>query len=161
MNENWKAIDGYPGYRLSDHGRVLSKRFGREMKYGTCKGYRNVALTQNGKTKTFTVHRLVALHFIGPATGPFIRHLDGDITNIHFLNLAWGTAKENSADREQHGRTARGIKLKHCRTESEVLEIKRLANTGLGAAAIGRIVGLNRSRVHEIMKGKAWRHVTL
>lgn len=56
------------------------------------------------------VHELVALAFLGPPPSAEheVRHLDGDRTNNRPSNLVYGTAKENAADREAHGRTARG-----------------------------------------------------
>lgn len=39
-----------------------------------------------------------------------VRHLDGDKRNTAPSNLVWGTARENAADRERHGRTARGLR---------------------------------------------------
>ena len=71
MKEEWKDIKGYEGlYQVANLGRVKSlgnNKSKREkiLKPGKCKdGYLIVRLYKNGKGKPFTVHRLVALHFI-------------------------------------------------------------------------------------------------
>lgn len=74
-------------------------------------GYLQVRLVTGEKKKFHTVHSLVALRFLGPRpAGMQVRHLDGNKTNNHKSNLAYGTAKENARDREMHGRTSRGMK---------------------------------------------------
>lgn len=106
-----------PGYEVTADGRVFSighnwRGYGkREMRQSlNSHGYPSVRLTMGGERKRTVVHRLVALHFLGPRPSPEheVRHLDGDKTNNAVQNLAWGTRAENAADREQHGRTSRG-----------------------------------------------------
>lgn len=109
-----------PGYRVTRDGRVFSpfcnwRGLGeREMKPSlNSNGYPSVRLTIDGQTckrVRLAVHRLVAREFLGPRPSPehVVRHLNGDKTDNRAVNLAWGTAKENSMDRERHGRTARG-----------------------------------------------------
>ena len=106
-----------PDYRVTREGRVFAvntnwRGYGeREMaQQPNADGYPSVRLTVDGKRKRLAVHRLVAAEFLPPRPSPAheVRHLDGDKTNNHFSNLAWGTRKENAEDRERHGRTARG-----------------------------------------------------
>lgn len=69
-------------------------------------GYPTVLLmTDERGRRSITVHRVVALTFIGPRPTPktHIRHLDGNKLNNALSNLAYGTAKENSADIRLHG----------------------------------------------------------
>ena len=56
------------------------------------------------------VHVLVCTAFNGSSSDPEmqVRHLDGMPTNNRPSNLRWGTALENAADRELHGRQMRG-----------------------------------------------------
>lgn len=52
----------------------------------------------NGKTKTFQVHRIIALTFVpNPNNYPIVNHLDGDKLNLKAENLEWVTNKENVA----------------------------------------------------------------
>lgn len=67
------------------------------------------------KQTTVKVHVAVALAFLGPRPeGLDIRHLDGDPTNAHASNLAYGTKLENEADKWRHGTRAL-YKLPYCR----------------------------------------------
>jgi len=60
-------------------------------------GYYHCGLTINGKCKTFTVHRLVAIAFIeNELKKPTVNHIDGDKLNNHKDNLEWNTVKENT-----------------------------------------------------------------
>ena len=106
-----------PGYEVTHDGRVFSldsnwRGLGRREITQTLNsdGYPSVRLLVNGKRKRFTVHGLVTKTHIGPQPipGHEIRHLDGNKLNPHADNLAWGTTKENAADRDAHGRTSHG-----------------------------------------------------
>lgn len=103
-----------PGYEVTQDGRVFStgtnwRGYGRrEMQQDLNDGgYPSVRILLNGKRKRMAVHRLVAMHYLPPRPSPHheIRHLDGNKLNPHATNLAWGTKRDNAADRERHGRT--------------------------------------------------------
>lgn len=108
-----------PRYEVTADGRVFSvdtnwRGYGvRELQQDlNADGYPSVRIIVNGKRTRYAVHKLVACTHLGPqpAPGYEVRHLDGNKMNNHFRNLAWGTPKENAADRERHGRTSRGAK---------------------------------------------------
>jgi hypothetical protein len=99
-------------YRITKDGRVFSfttnwRGHGeREMiQAPNADGYPSVRLTIRGRRRHISVHRLVALVHLPPRPSPRheIRHLDGDKTNRHADNLAWGTVSENALDRQRHG----------------------------------------------------------
>ena len=55
-----------------------------------------VILSDNGKNKTYFVHRLVAAAFIpNPENLPEIDHIDGNRANNDATNLRWCTRKQN------------------------------------------------------------------
>ena len=118
--EEWRLIPGYERtYAISSHGRVWSFprykcRGGmRKIKMGK-RGYPALILTQNSVGKTFEVHWLVALAFLGARPPEYeIRHLDGDPLNSHLSNLAYGTRSENAQDTLAHGRNWNANKT-HC-----------------------------------------------
>ena len=104
-------------YEITDNGKVFSlssnwRGYGkRELAQQlNSHGYPAVRLVINGQRKKFLVHKLVAERFLPerPSEHHEIRHLDGDKTNNSASNLAWGTRKENAADRELHGKTSKG-----------------------------------------------------
>lgn len=120
----YAEIPDFPGYRVGDDGTIwrawVNCRWGRRltdrwrlMKLGVQKSrtpgrrYRYVNLTpaEGGKYRTFRVHRLVLLAFVGPCPeGMEARHEDGDPSNNRLDNLAWGTPAENRADNRRLGR---------------------------------------------------------
>ena len=100
-------------YRVTRDGRVFSllRKEERELKQLlNFDGYPAVRVKIDGKHKFISVHRLVAWEYLPPRLTPQheVRHLDGDRLNPHADNLAWGTRKENAADRARHGRTSHG-----------------------------------------------------
>ena len=63
MEEIWKEIQDYPGYKVSNLGRVMNKH-GRIMKLNNVRGYELILLTKDKKQYCKQVHRIVALTFI-------------------------------------------------------------------------------------------------
>ena len=117
MSEQWRDIPGFPQYQASSEGRIRSlKRGGRRVLTGTPfkSGYLYVHITPDGRRKHVSIHRLVLLAFSGPCPeGLEARHLDGNCTNNHPGNLAWGTHSENIRDRVRHG-THEKANQTHC-----------------------------------------------
>lgn len=119
--EQWKVIEGFDLYEISNTGKVRSKdRYikcakgirlhkGRIMKpidNGT--GHLKVELKQDGRKKKAYVHRLVAVAFISnPENKPFVNHIDNDPTNNDVENLEWCTPQENTDWMNCQGRAKR------------------------------------------------------
>ncbi len=94
--EVWKEIANYDKYEVSSFGNVRNKKTGRILKPANKGGYLCVGLS-NIKTKTFPVHRLVALAFIeNPENKLHVNHKDKNSLNNKLSNLEWNTAKENN-----------------------------------------------------------------
>lgn len=104
MTEQWKPIEEFDGYLVSDEGRVWSEKTRRFIAQRTDReGYAVVQIYRNNRCVKQFVHQLVARAFI-EGSGPLLRHLDGDPQNNAPSNLAWGTQRENAHDTVQHGR---------------------------------------------------------
>lgn len=92
-----KQIPGHEDYGVTREGEVWSKRqsgFWKRLALhvnGKWR-YKKVKLT-NGKT--FKVHKLVALTFMGNPDGLTVNHIDGDKSNNHVDNLEYVTQSEN------------------------------------------------------------------
>lgn len=105
--EQWKPIPGFPGYFVSDAGRVVSHIRGqaRELRGGyTGEGYRKVVLCNGEHRLGRKVHQIVAEAFHGPCPdGMEVRHRNGDKTQNAASNLRYGTRSENTFDQVEHG----------------------------------------------------------
>ncbi len=106
---------GFPGYRVSDDGRVWSDKTARWLQPElNSKGYLRVGLWSGGRATKIMVHVLVASAFHGPRPdGQVTRHLNGDHLDNRPGNLAYGTQSENNLDAVGHGRNRNALKT-HC-----------------------------------------------
>lgn len=92
----WKTIQGYEQYEVSNEGQVRNKKTGRILKPGNNRGYLQVLLCKNGKQKWFLVHRLVAIMWIPNPNGyPVVNHIDENKENNSVDNLEWCSYKYN------------------------------------------------------------------
>lgn len=95
--EIWKPIPDYPGYEVSNLGKVKSFHSNKPklLKHKLCRfGYHSVRLYKNGKEKRISVHKLVMLTFIGHSDLQ-IDHLNRNKNQNNLLNLEYVTASEN------------------------------------------------------------------
>lgn len=96
---DFKKIDGFP-YIIHPCGTILRiyKNKTKEMKpYKDKNGYIVVTLCKKGKTKKFSVHRLLAITFIpNPENKTDVDHINGIKDDNRLENLRWLTHKENS-----------------------------------------------------------------
>jgi hypothetical protein len=107
----WLPVPGYEGdYSVSSLGHVYRHsgkgcRKGRLLKTPrNGAGYPHVSLSKNGRSKDWTVHKLMALAFYGECPeGLEVRHLDDNKTNNRVENLAYGTRSENVQDSIRNG----------------------------------------------------------
>ena len=114
--EEWKDIDGFPGYRISNCGRVYSKKLMRCLNppVSNCKdGYLRIGLWNLNERYTHSIHRIVAVHFIpNPEMKPTVNHKDKNKHNNHFSNLEWHTVAEQNAHRNLTYKGTKGIHTK-------------------------------------------------
>ena len=89
MNENWKAIEGYENYEISDHGNVKNIKSNRMLKLCVDnRGYNRINLYNSGKKTIQKIHRLVAEAFLeNPENKKCVDHIDRDKLNNHISNL--------------------------------------------------------------------------
>lgn len=117
MPEEWRVLPDANGkYQVSSLGRVrgvkgeiLSTPVGKQ-------GYRRVTVLRVRRY----LHHCIALAFLGPRPpGAHIRHLNGDKADCRVSNLAYGTPRQNAADKLRHGKDANARKT-HCKQGHEL-----------------------------------------
>lgn len=158
--DEWRRIDGLR-YCISSGGQVCNSD-GEILKSSTNNdGYRSIGIRINGKKTTLFIHALVAKAFIGPKPlGKQINHKDGVKTNNHPSNLEYLTSRENTQHAARMGLLPRGERNSHAKlTATQVLEIRRLRDSGIGLIHIGRQFGVSATQIAKIAKRLAWRHL--
>ena len=155
-----KPIPSFEEYLATDSGDILSKKYGRPLKYGKDKdGYKRVTLYVNGTPNYRRVCRLVCETFKGSPPSPqsVVRHLDGSKTNDKQDNLEWGTPQENSNDCLLHGTRKKGEDINTAKlTEDKVRTIRKEQGT---LTSIAQKYGVSFGTIGHIKQGRTWKHV--
>lgn len=163
----WRTLTRFPNYEVSSDGRVRRKtsgvntHAGRELKQ-TWSGARGYLVVHPSGASSQQVHTLVLETFIGPRPdGSQARHLDGDKSNNALGNLKWGTALENGADRDRHGRTAKGERGGLAvLTETDVREIRaRHRKRRVTWQMLADEFGATTHCIAAILARKTWKHL--
>lgn len=166
--EEWRDVQGYEGlYQVSNLGNVKSldrKTTWNEENILTPwvqNGYPFVRLCKDGKTKTFSIHRLVAIAFIpNPLKLPMVNHKDETRNNNHVENLEWcdaqynntyGTARQRSAEKQS-------IAIEQLTTDGLLVKRwKSIMDAGRSGFSIGHICHCCQGKRHS-HKGYVWRY---
>lgn len=172
--EEWRAIEGFPGYEVSNLGRVRSwRKWGHAELAKTPRllkvsadhsGYMAVAVSDppgSGRSVRKSVHRFVAVAFLGPQPdGMQVAHNDGDQSNNRADNLRWATPRENSADMIRHGTVYCGEKHHSSKLTKEQVNTIRNTEARYGALiALAREYGVSEHTIHTIRRRKIWKHL--
>lgn len=101
--EEWRDIEGFDGYQISNYGRVKSLNYNKTKQekilkpQKSTKGYLTVGLNKNGKQVRKQIHRLVAEAFLeNPNNLPQVNHKDEDKSSNIVSNLEWCDSKYNN-----------------------------------------------------------------
>lgn len=94
--EKIKKSKVFGGNIIRSDGVVIS-RLGKKLKHQLSNnGYIRVELHNNGVSKKFLIHRLLAQAFIdNPNKKEIVNHIDGNKCNNNLDNLEWCTRSEN------------------------------------------------------------------
>ncbi len=165
--ENWKKIQGFENYSVSDMGRVRRDTPGTATKVGKIlnltkngHGYFKVCLVKIDRKRQVTkIHRLVAEHFLDEIEGKTcVNHIDGNRENNNVENLEWVTPSENSIHAYKIGLS----KPEYCNTKlqiCDVIEIRNLKKNGMKTIDIARKYDLCSNSVSQIITKKTWSHI--
>lgn len=165
----WRDIPSLPGYQASDDGSVkrLACLFqGRRFKERILKptndgGYLVVRVVTGGtpRHQNARINRLVCEAFNGPhpVGKPFALHNDGNSLNNSPSNLRWGFGAENAADRNTHGRTARGERNSKARLTAEI--VRSIRASPLTQMELAAIYGVSQTTISSVILNNTWKHV--
>lgn len=166
-----KKIEGYEDYYVTNEGEIISLKYNKKRilkKYINKRGYYYVRLSKNGKAKSKSIHRFVALAFIeNPNNYEQVNHIDGNKKNNNVDNLEWCSSHQNMRHAIDTGLCIPPVfkgsnhgmaKL----TEDDVIEIKKLIKENkLKSSEIGKIFNVSKGTINHIKSGKTWKHVQI
>lgn len=172
--EQWKAIPDFPGYEVSDHGRVRSywkvgqrcwhltnipQKFKSPSSNG--RGYLTVSLYRDKKEFRKYIHSLVLLIFLGPCPPGYQGcHNDGDKSKNHFSNLRYDTHKNNENDKIKHGTLTLGERNGCAKlSKDQVVEIRKMYQQGFTHLQIAQKYNVGRENIGMIIRRKTWDHI--
>lgn len=173
----WRDIKGFEGfYQASDEGQIGSvardfMRSNGRKNHVTSRilkaclnddGYLKCALPTNGKLKSYRVHRLVALAFLGDPNDLEVNHKDGNKTNNKISNLEYVTHRENVIHSFRTGLQipACGSKVRTAKLkEFEIPMIRKFLREGCSCRSLARLYGMDKDAFQNIKKGVTWRNV--
>tara|TARA_R110000823_G_C15637043_1_gene469377 strand:- start:111 stop:584 length:474 start_codon:yes stop_codon:yes gene_type:complete len=124
-------IQGYPNYLIYQDGRVWSNiRKGKFLKHAVNHGgYHRVGLSRDNKGKYFSVHRLVAIHFIAnPDNKPEVDHINRDRSDNRVENLRWVTRLENGQNTGKQTNNTSGHKNIYYKKKSDSWKFEKRIN---------------------------------
>ena len=153
MAETFKDIPGYTGYQISDLGRVRSTKYKKPRFLSTHinkrTGYPTVRLYENNKGKTYELHKLVMLTFVGPCPdGMCVLHRVSDCTNCALSNLHYGTQSENILQAFDEGSMSNKTKRKLTRKQAVFIRLSPLS-----AIKIAEMFGVSSQTVDALRVG--------
>ena len=166
--EEWRVIEDFPMYIVSDNGNVKGIKYLHDIsKHTHNTGYKVVFLCKGKERKMMRVHRLVAEAFIpNPYKKEQVNHKNGIKTDNFVSNLEWNTRSENirhaidtgllDYSKRNHSKGSSNGQSKL--TEIEVLEIRRLYKTSkYTQIELSRLFNISRPAISDIINRKSWK----
>jgi hypothetical protein len=161
--EEFKPFPLNENYFISNHGRVLSKRWEYILaNRKDRKGYFRFGCMINGRKRDVYVHRAVCLTFFGePKPGQTdVNHKDCNIENNSVENLEWCTRSHNCKHAYDNGLNVapRGIKSPKSKLTNEQAESIRAEYVPwkMSLRMLARKYGVHARIIERIVKGWAY-----
>lgn len=180
-SEIWKDIIGYERlYQISNLGNVRSVErtvngrfwYGKQHIQVFCEKilipqkrgkYFKVTLSKDNKANQQSIHRLVAISFLGDFTEKKleVNHIDGDKYNNKLSNLEWVTRSENHKHAFRHGlrRVNKGEDCSWSKLNSiTVLEIRKMLCES-SHKEVSKKFNVNLTTIYNIGDRRSWKHI--
>jgi hypothetical protein len=173
--EIFKDIKGYEGlYQISNLGSIKSLSRINKNGYGYFKtkekllktnpnivGYPVVNLKLNKKSTTYTIHRLLAIHFIdNPENKQTVNHINGIKSDNRLENLEWSTQSENIKHAYDIGLNYnKGEKHANSKLKDfQVNQIREMLNRQVMVKDIANIFNVHVMTISDIKTCKTWKN---
>jgi len=145
-------------YFVTKDGKIF--RNGKELKIYRG-AYSTLKLSIDGKSKTRTVHRLVAETYIpNPENKPEVNHWDGNTHNNHVSNLRWSTTSENQKHKHHVLNKCNGENHGISKLKNEEVKFIRKnyipKHKEYGMNALSRMFKVAPATIHRIINKKTW-----
>lgn len=155
LTPRWRAIPGFPGYRVSDDGRVEGPRC--IVKPEPRNGYLRVRMKrEDGLFKWRPVHLLVLAVYVGAKPFPKAEgaHVNGKVQDNRVGNLAWSSRHENENHKRKVGTQPKGG-LKQAVSPHVKSWIVRDSERGDSVSRLALAYGLHRRTIARILNDAA------
>ena len=155
--EEWRNIEGYPNYMVSNMGRVKSLGNNKTRKEKILKGgkdgsgYLYVPLYKERIRKNYKIHRLVASAFLpNPDNLPQVNHKDEDKSNNRVENLEYCNSQYNNNYGTHNERMAKSLSIPVLQFSFNGEFIKKWDS----ATQVQNELGFDNSDISKCCKGK-------
>lgn len=160
MNEEWKKIDGFINYSVSNLGNVRNDNNNYIFKkyLNKVNGYYYITINLGNKKKVISVHRLVAKAFLpNPENKKTVNHKN-NIRNDNILsNLEWATQKENIEHCIKEGRRANVKGEKNAKAKLTWDLVNEIRNSNLNHKDIQMKYNIEKSHYYNIISYRIWK----
>ena len=170
-NPIWKDIKGYEGlYQVSDDGRVKRVSTDRIANITVDgRGYSKKAITLNGETKQYSVHRLVAEAFIeNPLNKSEVNHIDGNKLNNCVENLEWVTRSENMKHAHKNNLQHYSGYIQYSQrkkvgkfSEEDIEDIFKLKESGISNRKIAEKYNVSHTTIGSLINGESYKTIEM
>ena len=102
MCEEWKTINDYSNYSISNFGAIRNDKQLIMKLHPDKDGYLTICLTKDKKTKLFKHHQLLGIHFIpNPENYKQIDHINCIKDDNRLENLRWCNQSQNCRNKKK------------------------------------------------------------
>jgi hypothetical protein len=145
MKEEFKEF--IPGYSVSNMGRIRNDKTG-VFRTPQCRHWEHLSVLI--KSKNYTIHRLVATHFVvneNPEIYDTVHHKDHNGKNNVFTNLEWCTQKMNHQYALEAGRHTSQTNENFKKQQNEAGKVSKVGRaTNSGWKGIQKIVQVRSTK---------------
>jgi len=163
MNLEIEFLPAVGNYGANKKGHIINLKTGKILKDAKhTGGYRCINLRIQNKYRTFLVHRLVAMAFLGmPEKGIQVNHKNGIKTDNRLSNIEYVSQSQNIIHAKRNGlmprATYRKLSEQQIKDIKTILEIRERNKCSLPTyRQIGIMFGISQANIYFINKRGQW-----